>query len=241
MHEDHRKRVRERFLAEGLDNFAPHNILEFLLFYAIPQRDTNPIAHDLIEKFGSLSAVFDADIKELCDVKGIGEYSAVLIKMIPQLARAYTIDSQKPRSMYNDVDKLGKFFTTRFIGRSVETVFIAYFDSAYHLLDCELLCEGSVNAVQVNVRNIIEQAFKLRASMVAIAHNHPGGIAVPSSDDIQMTHRLKETFETVSIDLIDHYVISGEKYMPIMLSTSETLKQSILESAERRRFYKLPQ
>ena len=116
MHKDHRNRLKNRFLAEGLDHFEPHNVLELLLFYGIPQKDTNELAHTLINRFGSLEKVFDAPFQDLLTVPGIKEHSATLIKLIPALARVYSVEKNKSGDALSNVDAWGQYFVNRYIG-----------------------------------------------------------------------------------------------------------------------------
>ncbi len=227
MHEDHRKRVRERFLSEGLDGFAPHNVLEFLLFYSIPRRDTNEIAHALLDKFGGLSQVFDADINELAEVNGIGINSAVLIKLIPQLAKRYMTDSVRPEDgKFNRASKIGDYFVSRFIGETTEVVYMMLLDSSYSLINCRRIFEGSVNSAHLPTRTVISEALSTKASMVVLAHNHPGGLAVPSSNDINTTRCLSDALGLIDAKLLEHYVIAGSRYAMIMSMQTDIIRQT---------------
>lgn len=236
MHEDHRKRVRERFLTEGLDNFAPHNVLEFLLFYSIPRRDTNEIAHRLIEKFGSLGAVFDADIEELKAVEDIGENSAVLLKLIPQLSRRYMVDKLPQDGVFNSVNKVGNYFIAKYIGHTVESVYLMLLDNSYRVLNCDIIFTGSVNSAKITSRMIIERALRYRATIAVLAHNHPGGVAIPSDADISTTRNLYEALSIVDVCLLEHLVIAGDKFSTIMAGPLSGLNQAIGKD-ELHRFY----
>ena len=107
-HEGHRQRLKNRFLTEGLDSFETHNILELLLFYSIPQRDTNGIAHKLLDTFGSLKGVFEADFEELIKIDGIKENTATLLKLIPEVARAYFHEEMDEQKIFDTAEKIGK-------------------------------------------------------------------------------------------------------------------------------------
>ena len=216
MHENHRERVKNRFLTTGLDDFAPHNVLELLLFYAIPQRDTNELAHSLIERFGSLDKVFDAPIEELKKIRGISEHSATLIKLIPALARRYTIEKNKKDIIFNDVDTMGNYFVAKYIGVTVETVLLLSLDNKFNAIDCTVIHEGSVNSCEITVRRLAEIAFKNNASMVVLAHNHPSGLAIPSSADLFTTRQLKTALNLLGIKMLAHIVVAGENYTNIM-------------------------
>ena len=216
MHEKHRERVKSRFITSGLDDFAPHNVLELLLFYAIPQKDTNELAHSLIEHFGSLDKVFDAPIEELKKIRGISEHSATLIKLIPALARRYTVEKNKKDVAFNDVDIMGKYFVSKYIGVTVETVLLLSLNNKFNAIDCAVIHEGSVNSCEITVRKLAEIAFKNNASMVVLAHNHPSGLAIPSSADLYTTQQLRAALNLLGIKMLAHIVVAGEDYANIM-------------------------
>lgn len=216
MHKDHRTRVKNRFLAEGLDHFEPHNILELLLFYAIPQKDTNELAHSLINRFGSLENVFDASYQDLLTVPGIKEHSATLIKMIPALARRYSIEKNKSGESLVDVDAWGKYFVSRYVGVNVETVFLLLLDNKFNVIDCVKLHEGSVSSSAVNIRKMTEIIFSKNAPMVVLAHNHPSGVAIPSGADIDLTIDLFRAFQVLDITFLAHILVAGDTYVNIL-------------------------
>ena len=216
MHKDHRTRVKNRFLAEGLDHFEPHNILELLLFYAIPQKDTNELAHTLINRFGSLENVFDASYQDLLTVPGIKEHSATLIKMIPALARRYSIEKNKSGESLVDVDAWGKYFVSRYVGVNVETVFLLLLDNKFNVIDGVKLHEGSVSSSAVNIRKMTEIIFSKNAPMVVLAHNHPSGVAIPSGADIDLTIDLFRAFQVLDITFLAHILVAGDTYVNIL-------------------------
>ena len=216
MHENHRDRVKKRFLEEGLDKFEPHNVLELLLFYAIPQKDTNELAHTLIDRFGSLDKVFDAPIEELKKIPGIKDHSATLIKMIPALARRYAVEKNKKGLVFNNVDTMGQYFVSQYIGINVETVLLLLLDNKFNAIDCVKIHEGSVNSCEITVRKLTEHAFRSQASMAVLAHNHPSGLAIPSSADLYTTQQLATALNFLGVKLLAHIVVAGEDYTDIM-------------------------
>ena len=197
MHKDHRKHTKDRFLSEGLDSFEPHNVLELLLFYSIPQKDTNETAHMLINRFGSLSAVFDAPYDDLLTVPGISEHSATLIKL-------------------SSIEDIGKYLVARYLGVTEETVLLLLLDNKFGLIDCVKVHEGSVNSSAITMRKLIETALFKRASMVVLAHNHPSGVALPSSDDLFTTQQVKRAFDLVEIGMLAHIIVAGDTFTNIL-------------------------
>ena len=223
IHEGHRSRLKERFLEEGIDAFEPHNILELLLFYSIPRKDTNEIAHDLLENFGTLQGVFDADINDLIKVNGIKENSATLLKLVPAIARAYATDKYSSNFIFDTAEKIGYFFLDKYIGEKNEIIYLLLLNNRFEMIDIVKLHEGSVNSAQVSPRKVLDLVVKHNASMIVLAHNHPNGNAYPSMEDIETTSDLMSTFSMVDVRLLEHFVVSKNDYYPIINST-ENLK-----------------
>lgn len=213
MHEGHRERLKKRFLEEGLDSFEPHQILELLLFYSIPRKDTNEIAHGLIERFGSISGVFEADPKMLESVMGMGKSSAVLLALIPALTRIYLRDKWGERSVINSSVKAGEYAAALFAGRTYEVFYLVCLDSQNKVIYSSLLHEGTINETAVYPRKVVEEALRHKAVNVILAHNHPGGGLTPSRADIDVTAKIKTALNSISINVIDHIVVAGEKYI----------------------------
>ena len=219
LHEGHRQRLKNRFLESGLDSFQPHNILELLLFYSIPRKDTNDIAHDLIEKFGSLSGVFDANIEDLVKVDYITENSATLIKLIPAISRSYLIDKTSKVSNITDLSATKNLLLSLFHGETSECVYVFFLNNKFDIIDYKKVHEGSVNSSTVDTRKILEYVIKFNASMIVFAHNHPSGHLCPSIDDIETTGNLATIFSAFSIPVAEHFVVNEVDCYPIIHNT----------------------
>ena len=215
IHAGHRQRMKERFLANGLEGFSPHEAIELILFYAIPRRDVNELSHRIIEKFGSYRAVFDAEYDELLTVEGIGENAATLIKLMAACWRRYALSDEQKPFLYDKLEKIGNYAVKLFIGASVEKLYVMLFDNKMMLLDTIKLAEGAVNAVSVPPRIIVEKAFKKNASSIVLIHNHPSGLPLPSDEDTRFSRRLKDLLMGMDINFIDHIIVSGKFYRPI--------------------------
>lgn len=213
MHSGHRKRLKKRFLEEGLDSFEPHQVLELILFFSIPRKDTNETAHKLLERFGSLSGVFEAGVKELTDVEGIGENSAFLISMIPQLSRRYLNDRWRDKPELNSSSKAGDYAVSLFAGRTYEVFYVICLDAQNRVNHAALVHEGTINEAPVYPRIIVETALRHKANSVILAHNHPGGSLNPSRGDIEATKVIKNALEAISIKVIDHIIVCGWEYV----------------------------
>lgn len=218
IHEGHRKRMKERFMKSGLDDFAPHNVLEFLLFYSIPRGDTNPIAHRLIDAFGSLSGVFDATPEELMKVSGVGDSTAILISMIPQMARKYLEDKADAVNVVGGCGDIGAYLLPKFVGRTNEALMMVSIDNKNKVISCSVVAEGTVDSAKVSRRKVMEEAMKVKATRVILAHNHPRGVAVPSAEDVAMTREIGRLFAQVGIELVDHIIIADDDYVSMAAS-----------------------
>lgn len=214
VHDGHRQRLLRRFIEEGLDGFEPHQKLELLLFYAIPRRDTNEIAHRLLKNFGSFSAVLDAPIEELEKIEGIGPSSAAYLKLLGQTAQAYYTDRLEDVCL-DTTRKAGQFLLPRFLGRTQEVVFLVCLDQKCRVLNASMIHEGSVHSAEINVRKIVSLALKYNATGVILAHNHPGGVALPSPEDLVTTKRIEQALDVVGIRLMDHIIVADRDFVSL--------------------------
>lgn len=213
LHKEHRKRVRERYLKEGLDSFQPHQVLEMILFYAIARKDTNELAHNLLDKFGTLKNVFNAQPKELMEVTGVGENTAILLNMFSQVRRKCDIESVKEIKHIKTSMEAGRFCINLFYGRFYESFFLVCLNSKNKILNTEKLSEGTLKEVAIYPRNIVRTALQNNAAKVILAHNHPGGAAYPSDDDMASTRDIGNALKMVDIELFDHIVVAENNYM----------------------------
>ena len=211
IHDGHREKMRQRFLKGGLEHFADHEALELLLYYAIPRRDTNPIAHALMERYGSLSAVLSAPVEDLKQVEGIGESAAVLLALAPALVRKARL-AETERVM-NTAELAGVYLLERFEGEKNEVVYQLCLDRKGKLLSCKRLGEGGISSAQLDIRRLVENAILASASGVILAHNHPSGIALPSQDDYAATDSAKRALSTIGVDLLDHIIVADDDFV----------------------------
>jgi len=218
VHKGHRDRLKQRFLEEGLDNFTDIQVLELLLFYAIPVKDTNPIAHALLDRFGSLSQVLEADVEELKKIPGIKDHAATLLALVIDLCRYYQVNCAQKTEILATLDACANYLVPRFFGRTRETVFLLCLDAKCKVLCCKELGEGSVNTASISVRKVVETALSANATTVVLAHNHPSGIAVPSNEDVQTTGRIAAALQAVEIYLADHIVVADGDYVSMVQS-----------------------
>jgi len=218
IHDGHRQRLKERFLREGLDNFDEVNVLELMLFYCIPRSDTNPLAHALLEHFGSLAHVLEANIEELVKVPGVGQNVATFLKLMTEVGRYYQVKRSEPGDILRSIEECGKYMMPYFFGRENETVFMLCLDAKCKVICCKKVGEGSVNSANIPIRRVVEIALGVNATTVVLAHNHPSGLAIPSAEDIQTTHKVAKALDAVEIILADHIVVSKEDFVSIVQS-----------------------
>lgn len=217
MHENHRQRMKARYLAEGLDSFSRHNVLEFLLFYAIPRKDTNEIAHALIKRFGSFAGVLEASVEELTTVNGISEHSAILIHSILPIMRHYNRDKFCEASSPCDTfDKLAGYARSQFIGAKREQVKVVLFDDSMQIIGCEALPDGIPGKAEMDARMILEAAIRYGSAHIALLHNHMGPYAFPSREDYECGYRLKTICESVGIRLVAHLIVADESVISLL-------------------------
>lgn len=214
LHNGHRQRVLDRFRKEGIDGFSPHNILEMVLFYSIPRMDTNEIAHRLIDRFGSVAGVFDAPESELLKVDGIGERSAAFLKMIPQLARYYMTEKAEDKIITSSRDA-GEYLLPRYIGRTTEAVMVICLDNKNKVISTQVVHEGNVNTAEISIQAIATAALGCNATSVIVAHNHPGGLSLPSNEDIKTTEVLCRTLSALNIKVLDHIIIADNDFVSL--------------------------
>ncbi|MBR7074511.1 MAG: DNA repair protein RadC [Oscillospiraceae bacterium] len=212
VHDGHRDRLRQSYLEHGLMSMNDINALELLLFYAIPRRDTNEIAHRLLDRFGSLDNVFSAPAEELQEVEGIGENAAALLTLIPEIMKKSRVSKAREIRQIRSSDDAGAYLLPYFLNERDEVVYLLCLDTKRCVICCTEMGRGVVNSVDTGIRRIVEKALKVRACSAILAHNHPDGIALPSREDEVFTRALYNALETVGIRLEDHIIVAEDDY-----------------------------
>ena len=212
MHAGHREKMRNRFIREkGFENFEDHQILELLLFYANTRSDTNPLAHELLNTFGSLKGVLEARPEQLMTVKGIGEQQAVLLSMVVPLTRVWH------RCAMGDPEKIGNsreaenYCLSILAGERTERFYVISLNAKCHVLGRRKISEGSLSEVSAYPRMVMETALNYNAHSVLLTHNHPGGTCAPSPEDISSTLQLQRLLNGVGILVLDHIIVAGDR------------------------------
>ena len=210
IHANHRNRVKKKFIESGLSSFADHEILELLLFYSIPQADTNKTAHNLINCFGSFNSVLEANIKDLTRIAGVGENSATLIKLCHAITRKYNLGNPKRRLLLNTQLEAMNFVSTQLKNLQTESFMVICLDSENGIIDTKEMSCGTSNKVMVNIREVTDYIIRNNCTRIIIAHNHPSGSPEPSNEDVLVTQRLVNSCMLNDIDIIDHIIYSPE-------------------------------
>lgn len=219
IHEGHRDRIRQEFLQHGFDkNTPPHKILEILLFYCVQRADTNPIAHELIARYGSVAAVLDAPIEELASFKGLSERSAVLLKLIMPIAQRYIYDKSEQKPTFKSLDGIGKYVLGCYLGETKEKLGVMCLDAKGSMLDFAFLSVGSLDSVGLSNRDLVKKALDTNATAVVLCHNHPNGIALPSDSDIALTMQAAQALSGVGVQLIDHIIVADTDFVSMAQS-----------------------
>ncbi|MBQ9992780.1 MAG: RadC family protein [Firmicutes bacterium] len=212
LHQEHRERVKKKVREIGLANLPEHEVLEYLLFFSIPWKDVNPLAHVLINKFGSLAGVLDASYEELLKVNGIGEHSAIFLSSLPGVFDRYKLIKWDDLPYFAASDIYGPYAVDLLAEQDKEEFCIICLNSAGRLIRAEKLGEGTVNSVHIPTRNVAEIALRNNAVSVIFAHNHPADTMYPSRADIELTQALSAALMTLNISTLDHVIVGRGEY-----------------------------
>lgn len=216
IHTNHRARMRQKCLEHGTAAFADHELVEMLLYYTVPRGDTNELAHELIESYGSISGLVEATPAELMMHKGIGEQACSFFALLREMMRRYAKDLYGHWDRYDTISKIGCYIWSYFIGINRERLYAMFFNGKMNMLDCVLLSEGAVQEASCCIRRIAELAFQKRAVSVVIAHNHPHGLALPSGMDEVTNAQINEALRVLGVRLLEHLIVNETNFYPMM-------------------------
>ena len=215
VHDGHRKRLRTKFIKDP-SSLEDHELFELLLFFSIPRVNTNEIAHELLKRFGSIKDIIDTGYNTLQSVDGIGESSALLLRIMSEITARYE------RSKYQDIFRLDSHATlaaylrSLFVGAENEVMYLLMFDNSKHLLACEKIAEGTACSAKVSIRKIASLSMAYNATAVILAHNHPNGRAIPSGNDLATTNSARMVLSGLDIFLAEHFIVAGDACTPII-------------------------
>ena len=212
IHDGHREKLRRNFIEVGLEGKTDHQILELLLTYALPRIDVNPLAHELVDKFGSLSGVLDADITQLTKIKYVSENVAVLLKLIPQISAKYYQSKHGKRVRLNTVDAIKDYMIPQLANEKTEVFYVLCLDAHLNLTRAIRNSEGSPSKTSIDIRALANQVLNAGTDRIILVHNHLSNSVTPSTSDIEATRRIQTALEMLNVNVLDHVIISGDKY-----------------------------
>ena len=207
-HAGHRSRMRRRFAQNGLDGFEQHEVLELLLFYAIPQKNVNPLAHRLIDHFGTLKRVLDANVEELCKVDGMGPYASAFLSLVRQSALYAERTGGEQREELRNYVAAVEHCRRLLAGLRQEHFYVVCMDSQFRVIRDVEIASGTLAEVQAYPRNVADAVIRYDACAVVLCHNHPGGSVVPSQADLDLTAKLANMLDAMNVHLSDHIIVT---------------------------------
>ncbi|MCL1787502.1 MAG: DNA repair protein RadC [Defluviitaleaceae bacterium] len=212
IHANHRQRMRTRYKSQGLDGFHDHEVLEMLLYYCYPRCDTNEIAHKMLGEFKSLQHLFDANVDTIMARLGCTENIAVLLNLMPAIAKRYLRSKWDEKTALNNANIAGEYAINLFVGDHVETFYALCLDTGLRLHQAVQIAKGTVDEVPVFTRELVKKVLEHHAANVILVHNHPGGITTPSHSDNALTTRVRDALKLIDVPVTDHIIVSGDKY-----------------------------
>lgn len=215
IHNGHRKRVKQRYIEEGFDAFSDHEIIELILFYCIPQKNTNELAHRIVNEFGNLHDLLEADPRDIVRRCGVTLNVAILISLMAPLSRRYLKQKWGNRPVLNSSTKAGNYAISLFAGRVYECFYVICLNSQNRVNYAALVHEGTINEAPVYPRIIVETALRHKANSIVLAHNHPGGSLKASNADIDVTRKICQAMKPLSIGVVDHIIVAGDQYISL--------------------------
>ncbi len=241
IHAGHRERIRTRYRQSGMDDFAPHEVLEYVLTFAMPRGDVNETAHYLINHFGSFAAVLDATEDELLACPGVGDVTVCMLKSLPDIFRRYTMDKVDVGEPFDTSDKIGDYLHARYVGLTHERVYLLLFDNGMRMIDCCLIGDGAINCAAVTIRKIAELCLFNHAACAVLAHNHPRGLTLPSGADLDITRTVDAALETIGVQLLEHFIVTENSFATLLRNQKGVLRSSpitgLVDEAFYRNFY----
>ncbi len=212
LHKGHRERMRNRFLTEGEAGFADHELLELLLFYAVPRGDVNPLAHRILAEFGTLTMLLESDAVEIARRCNIKESTALLLTLQMAFFKRLQKEKWKDKTTIDSVSKASAYAMDLLSHYTYERFYIMCLDTQKRLIHTCLIAEGTLHQAVVQPRKIVEEALKYKASSVILLHNHPSGSVMPSFSDVCLTTNIQKILCAIDIDVVDHIIVADDAY-----------------------------
>lgn len=213
VHSGHRQRIINKYIEYGLNSFSEHEVLELLLFFSIPRSDTNPLAHKILEEFGSLDNVFNSSADDLLSIDGVGNNTAVLLSLFRAVREYQNTHLDAKKVSLNSGSKICRFCLDYFKEHIDEEAIILALDHKFNLKKVSVISQGTSTQTSFYADKILKTALNLRAPVIVLAHNHPGGLPKPSAADKSLTLRLNDILKSLQIELYDHVICNEKEYM----------------------------
>lgn len=212
IHQGHRERIRKQTYENGFLGYGDHQVLEVILTYVIPYKDTNPIAHDLINTFGSLAGVLDAKIDDLIKVKGVGLKTATFLATLPKIFQAYNMSKAREKVVLDSPTKIVKYFKQYVTVCGNEDFYVACLDNRNNLIVLEKIGKGDAHAIRINMREFTSTILKHPTSAIVICHTHTTNDPQPSREDIMFTQRVIDITSPLGVAMVDHIIIAPDSH-----------------------------
>lgn len=222
IHKGHREKVKKRYYDSGLTSMPDHNILELLLFYGIPQKDTNPIAHELIETFGSFSGVLEASKSDLQSVKGMTENAAGLLTLCLPVYKRYVSDLHKKKRKFDDPKDMADYLRPLYLDTSYERIYVLCFDLQDRMIACRVVSDGDRGSSYLDCAKLASIVLEVKAKKIVLSHNHPNGTLRPSPEDVEVTVMARDMLAYFGVQLMDHIIVTDKSYFSMAKSPSFT-------------------
>ncbi|MBQ7467110.1 MAG: RadC family protein [Clostridia bacterium] len=228
IHSNHRERMREVYLKNGFDAFSEVEILEYMLFFAIPRVDTNPIAHRLLDRFGNLDNVLEAPVEALMQVDGVGYHTALYLNLMLNVTNTYT--KSKRSTIISGTNAAKEYCAKLFTGKTVEEFYVICLSSKNHIISCDKIGAGSVSKVNIIIKDITKLMVLRNCDRIIISHNHPKGFAQPSDEDLNFTRSILTNCFINDVDVLDHIIVgSNGQFALSETSFWKTLRNDAIE------------
>ena len=217
-HQGHRKRLREKANSAGIEHWHQHEVLELILTYCIPHKDVNPLAHDLIDKFGSLAGVFDDGFEQLCKINGLGEHSATFLSLFPDFFNRYNASKNLDPIILDTTAKCVNYFRSQSRVKKYEQFYVFCLNAKKKLIKTSHIDSTVASSVNIQLKDFIEIITSCSCRAIIVMHTHPGGNSQPTQSDVVATQRLMEICDTLGISFDDHIVVADNEYFSFLHS-----------------------
>ncbi len=215
IHKGHRERLFDKYINNGPDSFMDHELLELLIMFSRPRVDTNPIAHELLDYFGSMNNVLNAHPSDLMSVNGVGKKTALLISLINDIQKRAVLNDMSGKSL-DTSDAAIAYCMKLFEGAKRELVYVLCLNSSNKLISQSLIAKGTDNSVVINVRDVVEASIRNSASAVIVAHNHTSDDVIPSDEDVETTKNIVNALQAIEVKLNDNIIVGKNRALSMM-------------------------